>query len=112
MVATASQHQVMAQGGMVDILNELGKKAKCGDYAPCGCEVSHCCHQCPLEICILDVPLVTQVRRVREAQVTSFKRLGFSNSEIASMVGLSKRSISRLTCETNQLDNHNDHVLD
>lgn len=53
----------------------------------------YCCLDCPLAVCILDVPWKEQEMRTRIALVKALKADGLTGAQIAIAVGVSPRSI-------------------
>ena len=68
----------------------------CGHHTPCGCEVIRkCCLDCPLEVCILDLPPAR--KRTNKPQVAlSLYEQGYSMSELQDVFGLSRRRVFAL----------------
>ena len=61
-----------------------------------GCEVSEACLNCPLPLCVEDIPIGTQVMLAKAARVRSYWESGFMYKEIAVELHISTHAVKHL----------------
>ena len=66
-------------------------------HVSCGCTVAGCCFECPLEVCIFDIPLSNQVRSERRERLQGLVASGVGRKRIATLTGISERQVWRIT---------------
>jgi len=76
-------------------------RALCGHLGKCGCDVSGCCFNCPLPLCRYDQGFSLRTLRSagRTRQIITMRGQGIKVSDIAPVVGISKRSVYRLLAQ-------------
>lgn len=67
-------------------------------YADTGCTLAPLCLDCPLPTCRYDLPGGLRTARVQERaiQMQALHAAGYQASEIATMLGVSRRTVFRL----------------